>query len=291
MTKPRTAHLVRIIVHAEVEEVGEIVEQPDDLALLLGFGRPVRATGARRQTNRDRTRVTDRFLGLLEELTNDPNAVLERSTVLVDPRVVRRQELRQQIVVGRIHVGRCRSPPAARAGLHRHASGEDRASRVCPSRDSGRARAPAAGRERGPMLGSWVERFGLLLPPCQSSTPARDPCRWTFVHHQRVRADVFVIPQRGGRQRLLVGAGVDRTVLGADDPPTTLGLRLPHRREALRQAIPQPSAVRNLVEPVRSHDRTDLHRLEQDRVAVVALGSAELAHATTLGYPRRVRHC
>src|ERR1700679_2452399 len=114
--------------------------------------------------------------------------------------------------------------------------------------------------------------------------------------HERMSADVVIVPHRGKGERRVVRSGIDRASARADHPPTTFCFGLPESGANARKRIGHAAGVRHLVEAVGSGDGPDFHGLEQDLIAGIlrhglprlrapsTMGAAEWCDATAGGF-------
>ncbi len=218
--------------------------------------------------HRDRAVVPHRLAHELDRLEPEPGPVLERAAVGVGTVVVdRREELRGQVGVRSVHVDDVEAGGARPAGgghpLLLHAA--DVGDRHDPRhRDAVEvARELRRGKRRQPRLARLgVEAAVPELDAGERAVAVR------LVGHQPQGARVLVVPQARRHVRRLVGLGADRAVLGAHRRPAALGLHPPKRRLRPRLLDAEARAVRHLVEAVAQRLWPDLHRLEQDVVAL-----------------------
>ncbi len=88
--------------------------------------------------------------------------------------------------------------------------------------------------------------------------------------HQRVRANVALVPEgRHGKGRVLARR-MDRAVFGVDHAPAALGLHAAQMGQGARAQVAAAGAVRHLIEAVLGRHRPDLDRFEEDIVAWIA---------------------
>ena len=106
----------------------------------------------------------------------------------------------------------------------------------------------------------WMEE----LDACERSL------RVCLLAQERQVVEVLVVPEPGECLRCTIGFGVDRTDLGADRRPASLGLHGAKARLGPRHVGPEAGAVRDLEEAVAEDERADCDRLEEDVVPRVA---------------------
>ena len=88
----------------------------------------------------------------------------------------------------------------------------------------------------------------------------------------RQRRQVLVVPEAQFDERADIGRRVDLDLFGADHGPAALGLDPAHVGLARRIAVSHAVAVRHLVEAVACGHRADLDRFEEDVVPGVSHG-------------------
>ena len=85
-----------------------------------------------------------------------------------------------------------------------------------------------------------------------------------FFNHQGVGFYVIIVPKCRKGKRRVIGCRVDGAILGADDPPTALGLDFSHGGMRSGQHIAHAVAVGNLVESVFGDFGPDLYGFKQN---------------------------
>ena len=257
------------VAAVDVPEIGKLSQHLQNLpALALGENAPLAHQLVDREAHHDAHGVADRLLGVLDDLAQEPRAVLHRASVLVAAVVVaRREEVHEEReIVGCIHahdvearrlrVHRGAAVPAAvvgNVGLG-HGARMDRVDLV--DRPRARRHRHLAARQVACVVAHVGE-----LDRCEAPVPVHE------LRHAGQGGDVTLVPQphlAGG-----LGGGVNVALLGADDRPAPLGLHPAHHRHRGGMEPPHAVAVGHLVEAVAGGDRADPHRLEQNVVTGV----------------------
>ena len=220
--------------------------------------------------------IADCLLRVLDQLAQQPRAVLQASAIFVDAVVLAPlQELvRDRQVVRRVDIDNVEprflraergiAMPLAKVAdvLFVHRAGLDRI--IINDR------AVRRGHRREPR--SPVRDRSAVVHDLDGGKRAM------FVHdvgHQGHRRDVTVIPKAPFVERLTVGTWMDLSLFGRDDRPAAFSLDSAQPCERLGLGPADARAVRHLVEAVAGGHRADPDRLEQDVVALLA------AHAGT----------
>ena len=258
------------VAAVDVPEIGKLSQHLQHLpALALREDAPLSHQLVDREAHHDAHGVADRLLGVLDDLAQQPRAVLHRTPVLVAAMVVAwREEVHEEReIVGRIHthdvearllrVQRGTAVPAAIVGDVglRHRARMDGVDAV--HRPRARRHRHLAARHVARVVAHVGE-----LDRGEAPVPVHE------LRHARERGDIALVPQTdlaGG-----LGGGVDVALLGAHDRPAPFGLHPAHHRHRGGMEPPHAVAVGHLVEAVASGDRTDLHRLEEDVVTGIA---------------------
>ena len=103
LDEARRAHLEGVVVECHVPQIRKVLQDFDRCPRLFDIAGTVSSLSSR-ESDRHTALVTDRFLGVLKHLADQAHAVRQGAAVLVGPRVVRMQELRQQVPVTGVHV-------------------------------------------------------------------------------------------------------------------------------------------------------------------------------------------
>ena len=264
----------RVVVprgHVHVPEVRKVREHVHDLLRFCHGHALVAEQFLHREAHDHAAGVTDRFLGVLDDLAEEPHAILERSPILVGSMIPPPlQEVhRQAEVVPRVDVDEVEARrPSANGGLAVPAT----------------VLADVVFRHRPRLvwvavlerLVRWRERdLTRVEIRRRRSVVSQFQCRERSVPmhalaHQRERWDIGVIPEARLHVRREVAARMDLALLGGDDGPAAFGLRLAHRCVRRGHLVPHAVAVRDLEEAVARGDGPDPHRFEKDVVAGVA---------------------
>jgi hypothetical protein len=106
LDEARDAHLVGIVGDVDVPEVGQLAQQREHVpALAMDRDAVLADPLVRREAYRDGAVAADRLFGVLDHFADQTNPVFQVATVLVGTAVgLRRQEVRQQVAMGRIDV-------------------------------------------------------------------------------------------------------------------------------------------------------------------------------------------
>src|SRR6185312_7520742 len=84
------------------------------------------------------------------------------------------------------------------------------------------------------------------------------------VSHERMRADIVVVPEGRIRKWRVVGGRVHRDVSSANDAPSTFRFRRAETSAHARHGVGHAAGMRNCIKTIGSGDRADTDRLEQN---------------------------
>ncbi len=270
----REARGARVVGPEADHHVPEVGQLADEREQLFDFG-PLDALLAEQLVDDDAARDRGAPVALLErvleDLSQEARAVLERSAVLVLPEVVaaREEVLECREPVRRVDVdevvARAQRPldrlPVAAAEvvdvLAAHRSRLDRI--VAADRQVRRA------ERRDPAVEVRADH-----PVVHELDPGERAVCVDLLDEALVRRNVRVVPEAALDEAARVGRGVDLDLLCADDGPASLGLDAAHHGMSGRVAVAHAVAVGHLEEAVAGGHRPELDRLEQDVVARVA---------------------
>ncbi len=254
----------------QVRQVGEHLDHR--LAFLLPPDAVLAAVLVDGKSQRDSGLVADCFLGVLQQLADQPRAVLDAAAIFVGPVIgVRREEmLRQRDVVACVDVDDvvanadsafCRldlpTPKLLDIGLV-HLAAHDRVPIVMDR---------VGGGAKRDLLGLAVGKTEPVVDQLHGGQRAMLVHR---VHPTAKLLRIVVIPQSPLTIGCSAGTRMNAALLGADHGPTALGLHLPMGDVAVMLGVAHRVAVRHLIEAVLGDLGADLDRREEHVVAGVA---------------------
>ena len=231
--------------------------------------------------------VADSLPGVLEHLANETHPVLDRSTILVGPRVVaaRQEVLQQAQVVSGIDIDNVETGlPGPQHGL------------TVPMPETGNV-----GTVHGPCLaripvlqGDGNGRHGHLARQAvvtghaavDQFTRRQRAVAFHAVDHSCHDRNVLAGPQARLDGRRDVTCVMEVALLGGDHRPAALGLHAAHGRHGAGIVGSHAVAVRHLVEAIACRDRSYGHRFEQDVVLRIT-AHGRLASGCSLSGRRR----
>ena len=286
--EPARAHFDAVVRYGQIPEIRQVSKQAEGvvgLRLVKRDAEPGRHGGA----------IANRLARVLDQLAHDPHPVLQRPAVLIAAVVhAGVEELGEQVAVGGVDIDdvearldrpqRSVSVPAAQltdillidlAGLARVVD-------------------PAVGL--GPVAQAIGGQTRREVHDHAAAEPQLDPGQGTvLVHrvgHQPVGADIFIVPERGIGEGLVVRGRVDRAEFGVDHAPAAFGLDPAHGGEHLRPTPAHAGAMGDLVKAVLGGDGSDADGVEQNIVPRVSHGRS-LCHphlSLPSGLPARSGH-
>ncbi len=256
-----------------IPQVGQIGEQGHDFA---GLGL-VYACDAEKlfgcETQRDGAFVADCILRVLDQLAQQPDAVLKRTAIFVGALIApllqevhRKRQIMRCVDIHDVEPGSSR----AQGGLAMPATIVADVAQRHRTRLVRIAVLERLMRRRERHFARIEVRGGRSV--VRQLDGRESAVRMHLVAHERERGNVLIVPQPRLHIGRHIAARMDLAFLRADHGPAALCFHFAHGRMRLGHRIPHAVAVRDLVEAILRRHRTDANGFEENVVAGRAHG-------------------